>query len=57
MQIPVVKRILWLEFWLTQDCVVGVLVDPRLCGGCTVLTQDCVVGVLIYPGLHGGSTG
>ena len=31
--------------------MVGVLVDPGLCGGCTVSTQDCVVGVLIDPGL------
>jgi len=37
--------------------VVGVLVDPGLCGGCTVSTQDCVVGVLIDPGLCGWSTG
>jgi len=37
--------------------VIRVLVDPGLCGGCTVSTHDCVVGVLIDPGLCGGSTG
>jgi len=39
----------WLEYRLTQDCVVGVQVDQGLCGGCTVSTQGCVVEVLVDP--------
>jgi len=34
--------------------VVGVLVDPGLCGGCTVSTHNYVVGVLVDKGLCGG---
>jgi len=36
--------------------VIGVLVDPGLCGGCTVSTKDCVVEILVDPGLCGGFT-
>jgi len=31
-RILVVKRIVWLEYWLTQDSVVVVQVDTGLCG-------------------------
>jgi len=47
---------LWWLYWLSQDCVVEVLVDT----GQWLeywLTQDCVVGVLIDIGLCGWSIG
>jgi len=45
-RIFVVDRIMWLEYWLTHDCVAVVLFQPRIVWLKYRLTHDFVVVVL-----------